>query len=233
MLDTSKKFSLLTYFLFLLLALLTFFWGQHLLPTLTGIRLFGPWSMGLLLLGLPFLLIQHQARLPQIWEPTVKNKDRIWIPVTIGLAFGAFDVLVAKLILHPEPYTELPPFLQPFPYSLGLYFSGALYVEVFYRLVPITLVLWLEQKIWKGKYAGVAFWTIALLTSLREPLEQLSTGAAWFMTYSCLAGFAFNFLQAIYYRKAGFLANLLIRLSHYLLWHILLGIYVEYVELAP
>lgn len=40
-----------------------------------------------------------------------------------------------------------------------------------------------------------------------------------------------NFLQAIHYRKAEFLATLSLRLGHYLLWHVLLGVYVENVEL--
>jgi hypothetical protein len=40
-----------------------------------------------------------------------------------------------------------------------------------------------------------------------------------------------NFLQAIHYRKAAFLATLSLRLGHYLLWHVLLGVYVENVEL--
>ncbi|KAA3440505.1 hypothetical protein [Rufibacter hautae] len=225
--------SLFTFFFFLLLVVLTFFWGQRFPQNTPNLRLVGLDGIGWLMLALPFLWLQPQAGLPNIWEPTVNRKQRIWLPVAIGLVFGALDILVVKMILHPDPYTELPPFLQPFPYSIGLYFSGALYVEVFYRLVPITLVLLLEQIIWRGKYAHVAFWGIATLSALREPLEQFPDGAWWFIVYSFGSGFAFNFLQALYLKKAGFLATLLIRLSHYLLWHILLGVYVEYVELAP
>ncbi|MGV3540765.1 MAG: hypothetical protein ACO1OQ_13205 [Rufibacter sp.] len=229
----AQKKSLLTYGFFLLLVLLSYFWGQSTLQEFPTIRLVTLDGLAWLLVAIPFLWIQPQAGLPNIWDSKVETKQRIWMPIAIGLVFGALDILVVKIILHPEPYTELPPFLQPFPYSLGLYFSGALYVEVFYRLVPITLVLWLEQKIWKGKYAVSAFWTMALLTSLRETLEQFPDGGEmWFVTYSWVACLAFNFLQAVYLKKGGFLAMLLIRLSHYLLWHILLGVYVEYVELA-
>jgi hypothetical protein len=41
-----------------------------------------------------------------------------------------------------------------------------------------------------------------------------------------------NLSQAVYFRKAGFLASLTLRLGHYILWHILLGVHVEYYELV-
>ena len=133
--------------------------------------------------------------------------------------------------MHPEPYTELPPFLQPFPYSIFLYFSGALEIEVFYRLIPITLILLLGKWFSDGKYFNIFLWSAIILTSLREPLEQLPNGEFWFVTYYFLTGFLMNYLQAIYFKNAGFLASLTLRLGHYLFWHILLGLYVQYVEL--
>jgi hypothetical protein len=70
------------------------------------------------------------------------------------------------------------------------------------------------------------------LTSIREPLEQLPDGEYWFVGYSLITGLLMNYYQAVYFKKAGFLASLTVRLGHYLFWHILLGIYVQYVELA-
>jgi hypothetical protein len=181
--------------------------------------------------GLPFLFLQKQAGIPEFWEKQVSNRIRIWTPALIGIAFGILDVAIIKVILHPEPYSELPPFLQPFPYSLFLYFSGAFEVEIFYRLIPIILVLFVFSKIKNGAYQNQAFWVVAFLTALREPLEQMPSGETWFVSYALISGFAMNFLQAIYLKKAGFMANLSLRLSHYLIWHILLGIYVEWMEL--
>jgi hypothetical protein len=60
----------------------------------------------------------------------------------------------------------------------------------------------------------------------------MPSGETWFVTYALISGFAMNFLQAIYFKKAGFIANLSLRLGHYLIWHILLGIYVEWIELS-
>lgn len=149
----------------------------------------------------------------------------------IGACFGILDIIVIKVMMHPEPYTELPPFLQPFPYSLFLFFSGAFEIEVFYRLIPLTLIVLFGKWFARGKYVQAFFWAGAVLTSLREPLEQLPGGGMLLIVYSLLTGFLMNLAQAIYFHNAGFLSTLSLRLGHYLFWHILLGIFVEYFEL--
>lgn len=188
--------------------------------------------MLLLLVGIPFLFLQKKAGLPYFWEGAVTHRSRFLYPAIAGIVFGLLDVIVWKIILHPQPYTELPPFLQPFPYSIFLYFSGAFEIEVFYRLIPLTLIL-LFGKWWKqGKYFHGFVWAGTVLTSLREPLEQLPDGGFWLITYSLLTGFLMNWLQAVWFKKAGFLASLSVRLGHYLIWHIGLGVYVEMIELG-
>lgn len=147
------------------------------------------------------------------------------------MAFAVLYILNFKIIQHPEPYSKLLPFLQPFAYSIFLYFSGALEVEVFYRLIPFTLILLVGNFIRQGKYFHLFFWTGIVLTAIREPIEQVPEGNTAIIIYALLTGFLMNYLQAIWYKQAGFLAALSIRLGHYLLWHILLGIYVENFEL--
>ena len=78
----------------------------------------------------------------------------------------------------------------------------------------------------------IFFWAGAILTAIREPMEQLPDGGILLLVYSLLTGFFMNFLQAVWYRKAGFLASLSVRLGHYFVWHILLGIYIEYHDLV-
>lgn len=227
-----KHRSLLTYIFFLLLVVVTIFWGRQLALLYPGIRVWQWVDFALLLIGIPFFLLQKHAGLPEVWEPAISNRYRIWIPFATGFLFALLDILVIIIILHPEPYESLPPFLQPFPYSIWLYTSGAFEVEVFYRLIPITLVMLITKKFIKRQQTiSTVFWIIALITALREPVEQLPEGALWFVLYSFISGFAMNFLQVIYYRKNGFIASLSTRLGHYFLWHILLGIYVEYVQL--
>jgi hypothetical protein len=224
--------NLITYTVFLLLAWIGIIYGRSIQNEYQFIRIWDVNNLLLMLLGVPFLFLQSKARLPEFWSENIIHKNRFLIPALIGITFGLLDILVVKVMMHPEPYTELPPFLQPFPYSLFLYFSGAFEVEVFYRLIPLTLFLLVGTWYHKGKFYQAFFLAGSILTALREPLEQLPEGNVYFIGYSLLTGFLMNYLQALWYQKAGFLASLTIRLSHYLCWHIILGMYVEFIELS-
>ncbi|HBC78525.1 MAG TPA: hypothetical protein DEO60_06125 [Bacteroidales bacterium] len=221
------KYNLTTYFVFIIIAIAGVLYGNTLADSYKSLRVWSFPNILLLLSGVPFLFLQAKAKLPDFWEKGITNINRLLIPLIIGIVFGILDVLVFKVVLHPGPYSELPPYTQPFPYSVFLYFSGAVEVEVFYRLIPMTLILFIGNRLKGGKYYSAFFWTGSLLTAIREPLEQISHEAAIIVIYALISGFLMNFLQAIWYRKAGFLASLSLRLGHYLIWHILLGIYIE------
>lgn len=227
----ESKQNLIIYTVFLFLALIGIYYGNTFYANYKFIRIWNLTNILLLLIGIPFLFFQTKAKLPNFWQKDISFKFRFLFPTLIGIIFGTVDVLVFKVILHPGQYQELPPFLQPFPYSIFLYFSGAFEVEIFYRLIPLTLILWIGNWFKQGKYYMFFFWAGAILTSIREPLEQLPQGGNLLIVYALLTGFLMNFFQAIWYKKAGFLASLSLRLGHYLIWHILLGIYVEYVEM--
>lgn len=223
--------NLITYAVCILVAIAGILYGSELIKTHPSIRLWDYTNVLLLLIAIPFLFWQTKAGLPDFWKERINNKKRFLIPLLVGIVFGVLDVLVFEVLIPHPPYKELPPFTQPFPYAVLLYFSGALEVEVFYRLVPLTLLLLIGTAFKQGKYYQVFFWVAAVLTSLREPLEQLPDGGLLLIVYSLVTGFGMNFLQASWYRKAGFLASLFIRLGHYLIWHILLGIYIQFVQL--
>lgn len=223
--------NLITYLILLCVASVGIFYGNAIFPDFKFLRVWEFTNILILLIGVPFLFLQEKAKLPNFWQENITQKNRFLFPIAIGIVFGILDVLVFKSILHPEPYQELPPFAQPFPYSIFLYISGAFEVEVFYRLIPLTLILLFGSWYKSGKYYLTFFWAGAILTAVREPLEQLPDGNGLLLMYSLLTGFLMNFLQAIWYRKAGFLASLSIRMGHYLIWHIFLGIYIQYIEL--
>ncbi len=227
----DNKLNLSIFLGFLFIAFLGIIYGNEISATYNNLRI---WSIENLLwlgLGIPFLLLQSHVGIPNLFQPSISNNIRLSQPLLIGALFGILDILVIKIIQHPQPYTELPPFLQPFPYSIFLYFSGALEIEVFYRLIPITVFLLIGKKVADGRYFNYLLWTAIIATSLREPLEQLPTGEYWYITYALLSGFIMNYLQGVYYKNAGFIASLTMRLGHYLFWHILLGFYVQYFEL--
>jgi hypothetical protein len=230
--NTPVRQNLITYCVLLIITIIGVFYGRAIIDDHAFLRVWDFSNVWIVAIGIPFLFLQSRAGLPEFWDNTVSARMRLFIPVIIGIAFGVLDVVVFKVIMHPEPYQELPPFLQPFPYSLFLYLSGALEVEVFYRLIPITLILLAGNWLKGGKYYNAFLWTAAVLTSLREPIEQLPEGNVLLIGYSFLTGFLMNFIQAVMYKKAGFVASLSVRLGHYLIWHIMLGIYVQYFELA-
>lgn len=227
----DNKLNLSIFFGFLLISFLGIIYGNEIIASYNNLRIWSVENLMWLGLGVPFLLLQSYVGIPNLFQHNISNKIRLSQPILIGALFGILDIIVIKIIQHPEPYSELPPFLQPFPYSIFLYFSGALEIEVFYRLIPITLLLLIGKKLADGRYFNYFLWTAIIATSLREPLEQLPTGEYWFISYAFLSGFIMNYLQGIYYKNAGFIATLTLRLGHYLFWHIILGIYVQYFEL--
>jgi hypothetical protein len=179
----------------------------------------------------PLLLLQQEASLPAV--QTVFKEHRAWLKTLgVGIVFGLLDVVIIKMILHPEPYTELPPFLQPFPYSLPLYGSGALEIELYYRMLPLTTFLLLDKWLFGQRYRRWIIIVLAVITSLIEPIMQFPEGAWWFVLYATLSGIAMNLWQFISYVRFGFLGSLWVRFGHYLVWHISLGLYVQYFELA-
>jgi hypothetical protein len=227
----EHKNEIITGLMLLALVITTILYGAHLESSGVSIR---RWQWNNLLLILPvvvLLFLQKPASLPAI--QTIHEKKNGW-PKTFGagIIFGLLDVLIIKFILHPEPYTELPPFLQPFPYSIFLYSSGALEIELYYRMIPLTLWLLLDRWLFKLKHRSAILTALAIITSLIEPVQQFPSGALWFMIYATASGIAMNGWQFWCYIKYGFIGSLAVRLGHYLIWHILLGIYVQYIELA-
>ena len=230
-LTIASKQNLFTYAVFLAIALAGIYYGRAITHSYAFVRVWDFTNLVLMLVGIPFLFLQSRAGLPEFWDSTISHKKRILYPLLIGICFGLLDILIVKVMMHPAPYTELPPFLQPFPYSVFLYVSGAFEVEVFYRLIPLTLILLLGKWFKSGQYYTYFVWTGMLLTALREPLEQFPDGNLAFILYSLITGILMNAIQAFYFTKAGFVASIGVRLGHYLLWHILLGMYVQFVEL--
>jgi len=224
--------SIIFYCLFLLIACIGIFYGNSISGQYTHLRIWSFEHLAVLLVGLPFIFLQEKAGLPAAYNSHLSLGTKLFKPLLIGILFGIADIIVIECMLNNTPHTSLPPYTQPFPYSLFLYSSGAFEIEVFYRLIPITLVLFIFSKIKNGAYQYHAFMVMAVLTSLREPIEQLPSGTTWFIVYSITTGFAMNFLQAIFFKKQGWASSVYIRLGHYLVWHILNGIYIQYIVLS-
>lgn len=228
----AKYRSVVFYLFFIVLAATGVVYAGYIKDQYSSLRIWQFTDVLWLLAGLPFIGWQQAAGLPEAYPSSGSLSKSILFPLLIGIVFGIADLVLIEGFLNQEAHTSLPPYTQPFPYSLFLYGSGGFEIEVFYRLIPVTLVLLLFNNIARGKYSTTAFWVIAVFSSLREPLEQMPSAPLWFLIYSLLTGFGMNFIQVIVYRKYGFASSVFVRMGHYLIWHILNGIYIQFFILS-
>src|SRR5438046_1375057 len=97
------------------------------------------------LAGLAGVWLSHRTGFPAAWAPSAPARWRFVYPSLIGIAIGVF-LSVADIFLHWTATFSSPggvPFNAPFPGSLLFYPGGATIVEVFYRLIPIPLVMFM------------------------------------------------------------------------------------------
>ena len=169
-----------------------------------------------------------QNRFSRLLDERVSNRQRLIYPLLAGLGFAllyvALDQMLGFTALQAarrgldQQYTGFLPMLLVFS-------SGAIIVEVIYRLFPIPVVLWFGSNLLlKGRGQAQMFWVLAVLTSLLEPLGQLADlqvlPGALMVTLGMIL-FSLNFTQAVFFRKYGFLASILVRLGFYMVWHVL------------
>lgn len=113
-----------------------------------------------------------------------------------------------------------------FPASAYVYAAGAVAVECLYRLIPVSILYAvIARLILKGRGEGLVFWMLAALSSLIEPLSQAPLAAAQTGLVWLLFGFIFlfNVSEAALWRRFGWPAPIVSRLSFYAVWHVILG----------
>ncbi len=113
-----------------------------------------------------------------------------------------------------------------FPASAYVYAAGAIVVECLYRLIPVSILYAIIARlILKGRGEGAVFWTLAFLSSLIEPLSQAPLAGAEPGLVWVLIGFIFlfNLSEAALWRRFGWPAPIVSRLSFYAVWHVIFG----------
>jgi hypothetical protein len=119
-----------------------------------------------------------------------------------------------------------------FPQSLLVYSSGAIYLEFFFLIAPVSLLLWLISGIvLRGRGQATTFWVLAVLSSSIESALQgpailaAAEGAVDPLAFGLYAlhNFGFNFAAAVLFRRYGLLAPVFVRLGDYMVWHVLFG----------
>jgi hypothetical protein len=168
--------------------------------------------------------------LPDLWDPSVSPRKWLLFAAITGLGLGVINLAYAAFTGSARVMAEAAKVASinvPFPESMVFYSGGAILVEALYRLIPITLLLWLiANVIARRRGQAPVFWVLALLTSALEPagLVGLLAGHPDLMLVMAVAGYGINLFEAWLFWRHGFLAPLVFRLAYYLVWHIVGGL---------
>lgn len=109
------------------------------------------------------------------------------------------------------------------PWSIPHYAAAAILLECAYRLLPIPLLSLALKGLLRGRGATSIFVALTILTSLLEPLGLLPLarpGAAGALLLLMGVAFAANLFEAMEFRRRGWPAPIIFRLSFYAVWHV-------------
>jgi hypothetical protein len=164
--------------------------------------------------------------LPDLRNPSISPRKWLLLPAGVGLGLGVINLTLAAFTGSAQIMAEaanVPSINVPFPESILFYSGGAIVVEALYRLILITLPLWLiANVILRKRGRAPVFWVLALLTSLLEPAGLIGflAGHPYLMLVMAVGGYGINIFEAWLFWRYGFLAPLVFRLAYYLVWHI-------------
>jgi len=180
-------------------------------------------------LGLGGLWLALRCGLPGFWNPDLPASRKWLLPVLSGVGFGILAIGVDALTGWTDVIERklgIPSIHIDFPASLLIYPGGAVIVNVIYYLIPIPLLVWLISGVLlRGRFREPVFWTVGALAAAIEPLTQdLSyPGPAWVALLVLFSDYALNLAQVSLFRRGSFFATVLLRVSFYLIWHVVWG----------
>ena len=179
-------------------------------------------------MGLIGVWLSMRTGFRDAWDASISNTQRLLVPIIAGLLLGSLFLatdLVTNMSQLQQEHLNMQATDVAFPASIVVYSAGAIFVEVVYRLFTIPLLLGMISIVVRSQSAREkVFWVLAILTSLIEPLTN--TAASQYLAPLALAfvlvqAFGANLLQAVFFRKYGFLAAILLRVAFYIPVHIL------------
>lgn len=181
------------------------------------------------LLGLISVYLLNLTGLKKLWDEDVSIKYKMLIPIAAGLLLGLIQSVYDFYTGASQEIAAsmgLGDIHIAFPFSIPMYFGGAIIMSIIYYLIPITIVVFLISTILlKGKAEGIVFWSIGIIIALFEPLtnpglsviQQVGIVAIPLSIFVLI----FNLTTILFIRRYGFIAAIFFRLGHYTLWHIL------------
>lgn len=176
-------------------------------------------------LGLPAILLLRKAKLPELWNQA-GPKRILAIPFLVGLAFGGINVICIEWLMPVDRDGPMPPFLQPFPWSVALFSAGAVVMEAMFCLIPLPLVTAALLRVSRSPAANWPFLTAAALVVSAQTLIVFQELPSQIRILALFLA-ALALIQVIFFRRYGYLASLSTRLGHYAVWHIGFGLWFQ------
>ncbi len=187
-------------------------------------------SIGIIgLLGLISVYLLNLTGLKKLWDEGVGIKDKMFIPIAAGLLLGLIQSVYDSFTGASQQIAEsmgLGNIHIDFPFSIPMYFGGAIMMSIIYYLIPVTILVYLiSTLLLKRKAEGTVFWIVGIAIALFEPLTNPGLSViqqvgivAIPLSISVLI---FNLTTILFIRRYGFIAAIFFRLGHYAIWHIL------------
>ena len=206
------------------------------LPLASNAVVFSPLTILILaVMGFVGLLLARRTGFADIWDESVSKRQRFLIPFIVGLIYGLVTIapLLAGASNRLHPLATGSDIHVKFPLSIPYYTYGALFLEIFLRLFCVPLLVWLVSNvILRGKWQTPIFWLAAGVVAFYEPMPYMMEDFAGktpfgylYVVFGAVFGSLFisNVVAAYLFRRYGFLAAVVMRLSHYLIWHVIYG----------
>jgi hypothetical protein len=181
------------------------------------------------ILGLVSLYVLSLTGLKQLWDADVGINYKILLPFVVGLLLGFVQSVYDSVTGASGEIAAsmgLGDIHIAFPFSIPIYFGGAIIVNIIYYLIPIPIVVYIVSTwLLKGKAEGIVYWSVGLVIAFFEPLTN--PGISIIQQVGIIAiplsisVLIFNLTTILFIRKFGFIAALFLRLGHYAVWHIL------------
>ena len=167
---------------------------------------------------------EENVGFPEMLDKNIKFKNRILIPLILGLIFGIGAIIFD--FINPFKVPQLP-----LPISIPYWIFIGITDEIFWRLFLLTFLIWIISfKILNDKKQEQVFWGVAISESIIYIIIQLVLFSSFVGTITFLVLLQIIIISGGYiivacycYRKGGFLAAIVIRLTQYTVYHIIYG----------
>jgi len=151
-----------------------------------------------------------------------ENLKGLFLRSSLAVLFALITILVVDLnVPFPADMNVL------FPESLLFYPAIGFFVEIFFHVLPLSIILISLTSIFKNISQEKIIWFCILIVSLLEPVYQtipmFSSGPLWAAVIVLLNLFLFNLSQLFIFKRYDFISMYSFRLAYYLIWHIVWG----------